>query len=87
MSLALYFMGADSPLTWQQLTLALCHLLQPQNTARIDIATTVAATGLLAWLIKTLGRWSREAYQLFTPTSLQAEPSQLARSCNYQQSP
>ena len=30
----LIFHGVDSPLTRQQLTSALCHLLQPQNTAR-----------------------------------------------------
>ena len=57
------------------------------HSYRIDVAITVAATGLLAWLIKTLGRWSSEAYQLITATSLQLKPSQLARSCNYQQSP
>ena len=32
------------------------------HSFRIGAATTAAAVGILAWLIKTLGRWSSNAY-------------------------
>ena len=46
-----------------------CHLLQhteykQQQYTSHSVRINVPATGLLAWLIKILGRWSSEAYQL-----------------------
>ena len=63
--------GTLSPLTRSKLTEILRHLLSqagmyPSNYAshsfRIGAATTAAAAGLPTWLIKTLGRWSSNAY-------------------------
>ena len=91
--------GRFSPLTRQQLTSALRHLLQhteynqqhyASHSFRIGAATTAAAAGLPAWLIKILGRWSNEAYQSYIhPSSmmLQSVPSLLARTDASQQSP
>ena len=98
--LAPYLMGVDSlPLTRQQLTSALRHLLQhteynqqhyASHSFRIGAATTAAAAGLPAWLIKLLGRWSSEAYQSYihpSPMMLQSVPSLLAKTDTSQQSP
>ena len=63
--------GTLSPPTRSKLTEILRHLLShagmyPSNYAshsfRIGAATTAAAAGLPTWLIKTLGRWSSNAY-------------------------
>ena len=63
--------GSFSPLTRSRLTGTIRHLLMqagmcPTNYAshsfRIGAATTAAAAGLPSWLIKTLGRWSSDAY-------------------------
>ena len=63
--------GTFSPLTRQKLTEIIRYLLTqagmcPSNYAshsfRIGAATTAAAAGLPTWLIKTLGRWSSDAY-------------------------
>ena len=63
--------GTLSPLTRSKLTEILRHLLSqagmyPSNYAshsfQIGAATTAAAAGLPTWLIKTLGRWSSNAY-------------------------
>ena len=95
----LFHGGRFSPLTRQQLTSALRHLLQhteynqqhyASHSFRIGAATTAAAAGLPAWLIKILGRWSSEAYQSYihpSPMVLQSVPSLLARTDTSQQSP
>ena len=84
--------GRFSPLKHQQLTSALRHLLQnteynqqqyASHSFRIGAATTAAAAGLPAWLIKTLGRWKSDAFQSYihpSPTILQSVPPLLART-------
>ena len=66
-----FSMGTFSPLTRSKLTATIhCLLSQtrrcPHNYSshsfRIGAATTAAAAGLPTWLIKTLGRWSSNAY-------------------------
>ena len=63
--------GTCSPLTRPKFTEIIRYLLIqagmcPSNYAshsfRIGAATTAAAAGLPTWLIKTLGRWSSDAY-------------------------
>ena len=47
------------------------------HSFRIGAATTTAATGLPAWLIKAMGRWSSDAYQTYIQclaSTLQAIP-------------
>ena len=86
----LFNAGRFSPLSRQQLT-TLRRLLQntehnqqhyASHSFRSGAATTAAAAGLPTWLIKTLGRWRSDAYQLYihsSPAMLQSVPSLLAR--------
>ena len=69
--LLVFSTGTFSPLTHWNLTATIrCLLSQtrkcPHNYSshsfRIRTATTAAAAGLPTWLIKTLGRWSSNAY-------------------------
>jgi len=78
--------GCFNPLTREQLTVQLRTLLQGSGfdqqlyaspSFRISAATTAAAAGLPAWLIKAMGRWSSEAYQTYihcTTPMLQSIP-------------
>ena len=50
------------------------------HSFRAGAATTAAAAGMPAWLIKALGRWSSEAYQVYISTPkavLETIPSRL----------
>ena len=40
----------------------MCPTNYTSHSFRIRAATTAAAAGLPSWLIKTLGRWSSDAY-------------------------
>ena len=83
--------GRFSPLNRQHLTSTIRRLLQDTNYSkqnyssysfRSDAATTAAAAaGIPDWLIKVLGRWSSNAYQLYVHSSLkmlQSVPALLA---------
>jgi len=67
----LYSGGCFNPLSREQLTHQLCNILQNvgydyhSHSFRIGAATTAAAAGLPAWLIKAMGRWSSDAYQTY----------------------
>jgi len=62
--------GKFSPLSHPKLTQTIHHLSQAgmcsssyaSHSFQIGTATTAAAAGLPTWLIKTLGRWSSDAY-------------------------
>ena len=74
--LALCLIVENSP--HSDITSALHHLLQhtehhqqqyASHSFRTGAATTAAAAGLPAWLIKTLGRWRSNAFQSYIHTS------------------
>ena len=95
----LYCGGRFNPLSREQLTRALRMLLQlagydqhsyASHSFRIGAATTAAAAGLPAWLIKAMGRWSSDAYQTYIQcpaSTLQAIPRVLSRTNAAQQAP
>ena len=71
--------GRFSPLDRQHLTNTICHLLlktkyshhqYSSHSFRSGTATTAAAEGISDWLIKILGRWSSNAYQVYIYTLL-----------------
>ena len=72
--------GRFSPLNRQQLTHTIRHLLQStsyinkqyysSHSFQSGAANTAAAAGLPDWLIKALGRWNSNAYQLYIRSSL-----------------
>ena len=84
--------GRFAPLSRVQVTSAIRQLLQgtdviqshySSHSFRIGAATTAAAAGLPATLIKALGRWKSNAYETyvqFPPAALRAVPSILART-------
>ena len=96
---SLFYGGRFTPLSRDQLTEVLRHLLQQaghqqhlysSHNFRIGAATTAAAAGLPAWLIKSLGRWSSDAYQTYIqcpPETLRLIPSLLARVDTSKQTP
>ena len=96
---SVYYGGRFTPLSCDHLTDVLLCLLQQagyqqcfysSHSFRIGTATTAAAAGLLAWLIKSLGRWSSDAYQTYIqcpPETLRLIPSLLARADTSKQSP
>ena len=60
------------------------------HSFQIGAATTAAAAGLPAWLIKAMGRWSSDAYQTYIQcpaSTLQAIPRVLSRTNAAQQAP
>ena len=63
-----YQAGRFSPLSRAMITRTICQLLSQDHMAyashsfRIGDATTAAVAGLPAWIIKSLGRWSSNAY-------------------------
>ena len=94
-----YHGGRFTPFSRDQLSSVLRRLLQQagyqqdsysSHNFRIGAATTAAAAGLPVWLIKTLGRWSSDAYQTYIqcPSEiLQSIPALLARADATGQSP
>ena len=96
---SVYYGGRFTPLSRDHLTDVLRCLLQQagyqqclysSHSFRIGAATTTAAAGLPAWLIKSLGRWSSDAYQTYIqcpPETLRLIPSLLARADTSKQSP
>ena len=49
----------------------MCPSNYASQSFRIGAATTAAAAGLPTWLIKTLGRWSSDAYLTYDcPTNV-----------------
>ena len=83
---------AAGQFTPPHVTTTLRHLLKPagynsrlysSHSFCIGVATTSAAAGLLPWLIKTLGRWSSDAYMtcIHCPTQiLRTIPALLAKT-------
>ena len=85
--------GKFSPLDRQHLTKSIQHLLQntqyshqhySSHSYRSGAATTAAAAGIPEWLIKILGRWRSNVYQVYnihsSPAMLQSIPLLLARA-------
>ena len=84
--------GRFHPLTQRKLNIVIRHLLKQgginqlnyaSHNFRIGAATTAAAAGLPAWLIKTLGRWNSDAYLTYIRcpnTVLSAVPHKLANT-------
>ena len=94
-----YCGGRFNPLSREQLSDQLCNLLKKadyehhlyaSHSFRIGAATTAAAAGILAWLVKAMRGWSSYAYQTYIccPTSvLQLIPQLLAQTDAAQQPP
>ena len=60
------------------------------HSFQISAATMAAVAGLPAWLIKIMGRWSSDAYQIYIQcpaSTLQAIPHVLSRTNAAQQPP
>ena len=73
--------GRFQPLAPNTVNEVLCYLLQQgginqanyaSHSFRIGAATTAAAAGIPAWLIKTLGRWSSNAYMTYIRCPVQS---------------
>ena len=84
--------GKFSPPDRQHLTSSIRYLLKntqyshqhySSHSFRSGAATTAAAAGIPEWLIKILGRWRSNTYQVYihsSPAMLQSIPSLLARA-------
>ena len=95
----MYYEGRFTPLSRYHLTDVFQRLLQQSgyqqclyssHSFRIGAVTTAAVADLAAWLIKSLGRWSSDAYQIYIqcpPETLRLIPSLLARADTSKQSP
>ena len=76
----LFTFGDGCPLTQQQLSSTVQSILHAAgysgaysgHSLRIGAATTAAARGVPEHLIKTLGRWSSDAYQVYIRTPVSA---------------
>ena len=84
--------GRFSPLDRQHLTNTIRHLLlktkyshhqYSSHSFRSGAATTASAAGIPDWLIKILGRWSSNAYQVYihcSPAMIHSIPALLAHA-------
>ena len=84
--------GQFLPLTRTHVTDTICRLLwqagfhlqsYSSHSFRIGAATTAAVEGFPAWLIKSLGRWSSEAYLTYVHCAqevVEQYPSIFARA-------
>ena len=84
--------GRFSPLDRQHLTNTIRHLLlktkyshhqYSSHSFKSGAATTAAAAGIPDWLIKILGRWSSNAFQVYihsSPAMIQSIPALLAHA-------
>ena len=76
--------GRFSPLNRQHLTNTIRRLLQDTNNSKQNCSSysfRSDAAGIPDWLIKVLGRWSSNAYQMYvhsSPKMLQSVPALLA---------
>ena len=81
--------GSFSPLTLERLTAVIRQLLHQagisphmyaSHSFRIGAATTAAAAGFSAWLIKRLGQWNSNGFEQYihTPSSIMNSASLLA---------
>ena len=76
----LFLFRDGRPLPWQILASKIQHILHSDgysgaysvHSFRIDPATTAASCGIPDHLIKTLGRWSSDAYQVYIRTPITA---------------
>ena len=82
----LFTFGDGCPLSRQQLSFTALSILSAAgylgvysgHSFRIGAATTTAAQGVPERLIKTLGQWSSDAYQIYTRTPVHSIVTSLS---------